>query len=476
MAEGSVTPSSLEKTPQLDYWGGFLGAMLPFVVFLIGVAWLGLSGAPDERGFWPILLFSLGVGLFVAKDGTAYAEAIVSGMSRPIVVLMIMAWLLAGVLGSLVAATGMVDVLARGAEWAGLRGGGFAAASFLIAAAVSTSTGTSLGTLLVCAPLLYPAGGALGTDPVILIGAILGGATFGDNISPVSDTTIASSMTQGADMGGVVRSRLRYALPAAALALGVAFLMGGSAVGNTTEGLMGPRPSMDLLGLVGALGPAIAVVLLLRKRHLIEALMVGVGVTALAGLLFHRFSFHDLLHVDTEAFIARGLLLGGMERAVGISVFTILLMGLVAGVEASGIVDRTTRWVSAQAKSPRSTEWSIFGAVSAAVLLTTHSVVAILTVGQFAKETGEKAGIDAYRRANLLDVTVCTYPFLLPFFIPTILAASQTAAGEAFGMPRVSPLEAGFANAHSWGLLVIIVASMMIPKDGTSGHRPPEKA
>ena len=74
------------------------------------------------------------------------------------------------------------------------------------------------------------------------------------------------------------------------------------------------------------------------------------------------------------------------------------------------------------------------------MLLTTHSVVAILTTAGFATSIGKRFGIDRYRRANLLDVTVCTYPFLLPWFIPTILAASTTRNGPDFGLPRISAL------------------------------------
>ena len=99
---------------------------------------------------------------------------------------------------------------------------------------------------------------------------------------------------------------------------------------------------------------------------------------------------------------------------------------------------------------------SIVGVMSAAVMLTTHSVVAILTVGSFAKESGSRFHLSAYRRANLLDVTACTWPFLLPFFIPTILAASMTASGVSFGMPRVSALAVGLANVYSWGLVAML--------------------
>ena len=95
------------------------------------------------------------------------------------------------------------------------------------------------------------------------------------------------------------------------------------------------------------------------------------------------------------------------------------------------------------------------------MLLLTHSAVAILTVGKFTKEIGEAFGIDRYRRANLLDITVCTYPFLLPFFIPTFLMASTTAAGAEFGLPRVSAFEVGMYNFHSWALLAVVVLAIV---------------
>jgi len=220
-----------DQAPQpgiLQFRGGVLGTLAPFVLFLVGVAWLGLSGAPDERGFWPVLTAALALAMLLAVDRTEWADTVVRGMSRPIVLLMILAWLLAGVLASLINASGFVDALVWAAQAGGVRGGGFAIASFLICCLVSTATGTSLGTMILCAPLLYPAAAGLGADPVILMGAVIGGATFGDNISPVSDTTIASASTQGADIGGVVRSRIKYAVPAALLAVLAYGLLGGT--------------------------------------------------------------------------------------------------------------------------------------------------------------------------------------------------------------------------------------------------------
>jgi hypothetical protein len=82
--------------PPLRFLGGLSGALLPFVVFLGGVAWLGLSGAPDERGLWPVLLVALGAGLLLARDRHRYAEEVVAGMARPLVAIMILAWLVEG--------------------------------------------------------------------------------------------------------------------------------------------------------------------------------------------------------------------------------------------------------------------------------------------------------------------------------------------------------------------------------------------
>jgi Na+/H+ antiporter NhaC len=81
--------------------------------------------------------------------------------------------------------------------------------------------------------------------------------------------------------------------------------------------------------------------------------------------------------------------------------------------------------------------------------------VALLAVGGFARQAGEKAGIGPYRRANLLDMTVCIWPFLVPYCIPTVLAASTTSAGLAAGLPSLSPLQIGLVNFRSWSLLAI---------------------
>jgi Na+/H+ antiporter NhaC len=440
----------------LTFRGGTLGALTPFAVFLAGVTALAAAGAPDEKGFWPVLLLALIVGLLLAHDRARFAEAMLDGMSQRIVMIMVCAWLFAGVLGSLLAASGFVGALAWAARAVELSGGAYVGATFIACALVATATGTSFGTILVAGPLLYPAGGAAGAEPAVLIGAILAGATWGDSMSPVSDTTIASSGTQGADIGGTVRARLKYALPAGLAALVISIALGGGG----SAGAAALPSDGNALPLVMLIVPAVVIAMLLAKRHLVESLLVGVLVAAIAALAFGLLAPRDLLRVEPGAFGATGVILDGFNRAIGVSVFTLLLMALVGTIQATDLLTRLVRAVERRATSARGAEGWIVGTVSAAVLLTTHSVVAVLMTGPFAKETGERHGLGAYRRANLLDLTVCTWPFVLPWFLPTILASGATREAAALGMPAVSPLDVGLHNTYAWALVVVIVLAV----------------
>jgi len=432
--------------------GGAAGALAPFLVFLVGVGWLALAGAPDERGFWPVLLAAIAVGLALARDRSRYSETLLAGMAHPLVLLMVMAWLLAGVLGTLMGAAGFVQALVWMAGQLGLSGGAYAAAAFGVSAAVATSTGTSFGTILVCGPLLYPGGAGAGVDPRVLAGAILAGATFGDSISPLSDTTIASAGTQGADIGGTVRARLKYVLPAGLAAALAYFVLAGVPEGAAAPAAVEGRSD----GWPMALVPALIVGMLLARRHLVEALMAGIVAAIALALPLGLLTPSQLLRVEPGRYAAESLIIDGLERGVGVTIFTLLLVGLVAGLEASGTLSRVVSHAAGRSSGARPTELRIVATVMGAVLLTTHSVVAVLTMGDFARRAGEMAGLTPYRRANLLDLAVCTWPFLLPYFLPTILMSGATASGDAAGLPRISALDVGLWNVYSWGLLVML--------------------
>jgi len=160
--------------------------------------------------------------------------------------------------------------------------------------------------------------------------------------------------------------------------------------------------------------------------------------------------------------VAKSFVIDGINRAVGISFFTILLMGLVASLKASGLVHQLVQFAEKHSQTPQHAEAWIAGTVGTAVLFTTHSIVAILMIAEFSNTTGEKMGIAPQRRANILSLIVCTFPFLLPYFIPVILMANTTQSGQDFGIPTVSPLEVGLYNFVAWGLFLIALSTVFL--------------
>jgi Na+/H+ antiporter NhaC len=207
--------------------------------------------------------------------------------------------------------------------------------------------------------------------------------------------------------------------------------------------------------------PVLVVGLLLARRHLLEGLLSGILVGTVLGLALRLIEPSQLLYIDAESYSAKGIVLEGMERGIGASIFTLFLMGLVACLEATGTLSRLVEFARRRTRSAKGAESWIVGTVTGAVLLTTHSVVAMLTVANFTKEIGGRFGIRPYRRANLLALTVSSHPFILPYFIPVILAASMSASGAEFAMPRLSPFAVGLRNFHSWMLLAVVMVAVV---------------
>lgn len=445
----------------LHFYGGFFGALIPFAIFVTGVVTIALTGAPDERGFWPVLIAALTAGMIFSKDRKAFSETVIKGMSQPIVMIMLSAWMLASTIGVLMSETGFVNALIWIAAQGNLSASGFTVAAFIICCFISFSTGSSFATILIGGPLLYPAGGVLGADLGLLAGAILAGATFGDFFAPISDTTIASSLSQETDIGATVRSRLKYILPIALIAIPMYYFLGntGEVVNISKKSLIG-NPS----GLPMALVPIFIIYLFLKGKHLLHGLLFGLLAGVLLSWTLGLLPIEKIISIDVENFSAKSFVIDGINRATGISFFTILLMGLVETVKESGLVDQLVQLASRNANTPQQAEFWITGIGSMVVLLTTHSIVTILMVSDFTKKTGERQGIEPIRLSNLLSMVVCIFPFLLPYFIPVILMANATKSGESFGIPQVAPLQVGMYNFIAWGLAIVTLGSLFWKK------------
>ncbi|TKJ35843.1 hypothetical protein CEE39_00500 [bacterium (candidate division B38) B3_B38] len=447
------------KKSSLKFHGGLGGALFPFLIVVGGALYLGIARVPDIYGYWPTVAFALVAGMLLAKNRYRYTEVLIEGMSQPIVMIMVGAWLFASVIGNLMYETGLVEALIWVCLKIGLTGRLFTGATFIIACLIGTSTGTSVGTIITCTPILYPAGYLLGAHPVALMGAILGGGAFGDNLSPISDTTIASAFTQRTDIGGVVKSRLKYAFPAGgiALILYIIFGQGSTAIQEVDAIAQTASPR----GLPMLLVPVLIVILCLKGRHLLEALFWGMLTGCLTGILFGLITFKDLFRLEREAGTAQGIILEGMKGGVGISIFTILLIGLVYSLQAAGVTGRLISWAERVISSARQAEFVMMLSTMFTNLIMIQNTVTIVSVGEFARQTGERFQIHPNRRANILDVAANVFQHIVPYMVTVLLASAYSHYGEKYGAAKLTPIAIGLHNYHSWMLLAVLTFAVL---------------
>ena len=204
---------------KLEMYGGLFGGLIPLIVLVGGLVWLSVAERGGTKPFWACAWIALCVGIFFAKDKEEYCKAAMRGIGDRTGIVIVTAWLLAGVFGKLMAAGGLVQGLLWMGMTTGAQGGVFVVLVFLAAMLFALGTGTSTGTCIALSPVLYPAGYFLGADPAMLGLAILSGAAFGDNLAPISDTTILSSLGAGSDHVDHVKTQLPYALSVAVLCL-----------------------------------------------------------------------------------------------------------------------------------------------------------------------------------------------------------------------------------------------------------------
>ena len=197
-----------EQTAKVEFHFGMLGKMMPILIAMVIIIWAACSQS-NVNGYVVAFFSALVAGILFAKDDKAYGDAIIYGLTKPMFAVIGLAVILAAISGKLISASGMVQTLAIYVVEAGFTGKMFVAATFLITCLLAFSTGTSVGTYFVVIPILFPVGVMAGVTPEFMIGAIVSGAAFGDNLGPISDTTIASSATQKADLGMVVKTYLK---------------------------------------------------------------------------------------------------------------------------------------------------------------------------------------------------------------------------------------------------------------------------
>jgi Na+/H+ antiporter NhaC len=265
---------------------------------------------------------------------------------------MAMAWILAAIMGRLLRATGLVDSLVWLGVNVGVGGGMLPLATFIIAALFSTATGSFGGSIAAIGPLMLPVGVGLGASPLVMIGSLMSGAFFGDNIAPISDTTIASAYTQGAEIKEVVQSRLKYAFVAAGFAA-VMFVIFGLATKSDSATAAVLAREVSPRGLIMIVVPALLIFLMFRGVHLITALMTSNAFGIVLGLVTGLLTPKGILFADPSAGQFSGVLYSGINGMLPIIMFTMLLLGLVGVFDKAGLFDRILNRVAPLTRSVR---------------------------------------------------------------------------------------------------------------------------
>ncbi|SFG25285.1 transporter, NhaC family [Halobacillus alkaliphilus] len=452
---------------RLEFRGGVFAATIPLVFFIIWAITLSITELVTEQSLVLGMVIGIAIGLFFCKSQWAdYAQSLFSGMAQPVGVIAVIAWFWAGMFAKLLSAGGLVDGLIWFGFQTGLEGGAFVAITFLLSALFATAVGTGYGTVATFGVLMYPAGVILGADPVILLAAILSGAVFGDNLAPVSDTTIVSATTQEADVPGVVRSRFKYSITAAIPALILFIIFGGGGEQGSTEVINQLQAQVAPDGLIMLLPFILVLYLALSGHHLLTSLTWGI-VTSIGLIAISGVSLTKVLHIyknDSGDAVVEGALMSGIGGYFNMAILILLILAAAHLLEVAGTMEVIKNFFLGIINNVvRRAELSIFGIVAFLNMFITINTAAEIAAAPFVRKLGIEMNIHPYRRANFLDTVTSSLGYIFPWSGGVLLAWAtiQGAAEEYDFLPVVGPTEVFPYVFQGWGLLIVMFIAAM---------------
>ena len=290
---------------------------------------------------------------------------------------------------------------------------------FVVACFVSTAMGTSVGTITLITPIAVPVALASGFSMPLCIGSVIGGAMFGDNLSMISDTTIAATRTQGVRMQDKFCANIRIAAPAALVALAIYAVAGSSA------GEVGAAVEITFEQVVLIVPYVLVLVLALFGFNVMALLFSGTILSAVLGFAYGKFDFFGSLDL-----LGKGTL--GMSETL---IVAILAGGLFRSVQSNGGIAWLTDFIAKLIRGPRTCEFGMAVLVALVNCFTANNTVAIVIAGPIARVCSEKFKADPIRIASVLDTVSCVVQGLIPYGAQILIAV-----GIAKGMDfAVSP-------------------------------------
>lgn len=334
------------------------------------------------------------------------------GAANPDIMYMVWIFCLAGIFASSAKTMGAVDATValtlRFVPSAYLPAGIFIAACF-----VSMAIGTSVGTIVALTPVVTAMATALGCDVAWLVAIVVGGAFFGDNLSFISDTTIAATQSQGCRMKDKFRTNFVLALPAALATLALYLF------GEGMEGAVAMTQSAEWFRAVPYL---LVIILALVGVNVLVVLLVGIVVTDAIGLMAgDGFTMLSVFESAGE----------GLSSMCELILVTLFAGGLMNLVRAAGGFEFLTRALTRRIKGRRGAEAVIALLTALTNLCTANNTIAILTMGSIARDLSQRYGVAARKSASLMDTASCVVQGIIPYGAQLLMAS---------GLASVSPV------------------------------------
>ena len=348
------------------------------------------------------------------------------GAAKGQMMLMIWIFILAGAFAHTAKVMGAIDATVNLALTL-LPGNMLLAGLFLAACFVSVSVGTSVGTIVALTPIAAGVAQQTGTSIPLMTAVVVGGSFFGDNLSFISDTTIAATSTQGCKLSDKFRVNSFIVIPAAVLILGIYLYMG--------QGITSPHNVGDV-SVFKVIPYLIVLITAIMGMNVMAVLSLGIILTGVIGVLDGSFDIYGWFGAMGDGIIGMGELI----------IITMMAGGLLEIIKHNGgidfIINRLTRNVSTN----RGAEMTVAGLVSFVNLCTANNTVAIITVGGIAKQIADRFGVDNRKCASILDTFSCAMQGLIPYGAQILMAAGLAQLNPISILPYLYyPLAIGIA-------------------------------
>lgn len=415
-------------------------ALSPLIVFLL--LYVGLSTFVGDFYKVPLsvafVLSSVwGVATTMGLSLSERLKVFSRGAANSDVIYMVWIFILAGAFATLAQKVGATDATVNLALKV-LPAGYLMPGLFLAACFISMAVGTSVGTVVALTPVAVGIAGQMGGDIPVFVAAVVGGSFFGDNLSFISDTTIASTRSQGCSMRDKFYVNIWLTLPAALAILVIYFVLGGS-----VETHVDTVP-VDWQLIVPYL---LVIVLAVAGLNVLLVLLIGIVAAFASGLVYSGAAPMDML----------GFMGQGVDSMGNLIVVTLLASGMLGLIHYNGGIRFLISRMSKGIKGSRGAQAMISLLVAIVNLCTANNTIAIITVGSLARQISEKYGLDPRKTASLLDTCSCVAQCFIPYGAQVLMAASLA------GITTVSILPHLY-YPFALGLMVALSIIFQFPK------------